>query len=359
MNIQDLETVSSLKLPVKFFVINNRGYGSIRNTQRNYFNGRYVGSSEDSGVSLPDVKKISAAYGFDVYRITDNSQISSVVSEVLSSENPTICEVMVDPTDTLWFRASSVLLPDGASKTAPIEDLFPRLPRKELYAHMFVKPVNALGINLCNIIFDLDGTLADSSLGITESVKYALNKLGYSQAEPDAIRKTIGLRLIQMFEKLMPDLTKEQYEELGKAYRKHYAETGVLQCELYPGIKEFIKALSKEFDLYIVTSKPIAFAKKILRKFDIAKHFKSVNGTELKFAVKTKAELLQDLIQKGNLDPQKSIMIGDRAEDINAANPNGIKTITVTYGYGYGSRDELSQSLKIVDSVEELRSILY
>jgi acetolactate synthase-1/2/3 large subunit len=357
MNIQDLETIASLKLPIKFFVINNRGYGSIRNTQRNYFNGRYVGSGEDSGVSLPDIKKIGAAYGFDVFQIAGNAGIHKGVKAVLASPRPAVCEVLVDPNDTLQFRASSVLLPDGSSKTAPIEDLFPQLPRKELYAHMLVRPVNALGINLCNIIFDLDGTLADSSQGITESVKYALDRLGYPQAEPDAIRGTIGLSLIRMFERLMPGLTKEQYEELGKAYREHYAETGVLRCGLYPGIKELIEEVSKEFDLYIVTSKPTVFAKKILRKFDIAGRFKSVKGTGLEFAAKTKAELLRDLMQEGNLDPQKSIMIGDRAEDINAANPNGIKAIAVTYGYGL--RDELSQSLKIVDSVEELRSMLY
>jgi acetolactate synthase-1/2/3 large subunit len=296
MNIQDLETIASLKLPIKFFVINNRGYGSIRNTQRNYFNGRYVGSSENSGVSLPDIKKIGAAYGFDVFSITGDAEIHKGVEAVLASPNPAVCEVSVDPNDTLRFRASSVLLPDGTSETAPIEDLFPRLARKELYADMIVKPVNALKKNLCNVVFDLDGTVIDSG-------------------------------------------------------------TGVSQCELYQGMSDFLKALSREFDLYIVTSKPIVFAEKILRQFDIDKYFKDVKGVELGFAVKTKSELLSELLSANGLDGSKTIMIGDRAEDINAASANNVETVAVSYGYG--SREELSSAYRTVDTVDELRSILY
>jgi len=357
MNIQELETIVSKGLPIKFFVINNSGYGSIRNTQRNYFESRYVGSSEKSGVSLPDIMKVGLAYGFDVFKINNNSDISSVVAEVLKSPNSSICEVMVDPDDTLMFRASSILLPDGTSKTAPIEDLYPPLPRKELYGNMFVKPVNALEINLCNLVFDMDGTLIDSSAGITESVLYALKKLGYPVIANDEISRTIGLRLMDMMKQLLPDLAQEKYEELAFAFREHYAETGVLQCDMYEDIGAMLESLSQDFDMYIVTSKPTVFAERILKKFGIDRYFKSIDGVELGLVAKAKNETLRELIKSAGLDPKKTLMIGDRAEDIDAAKQNDIQTVAV--GYGYGSGSELSSALRIVETVAELRSILY
>jgi acetolactate synthase-1/2/3 large subunit len=141
MNIQELQTIRSRNLPVKFFVLNNRGYASIRNTQRNYFGGFYVGSSEGSGVSLPDVLKLGAAYGYTVFSMRNNSEIKKTVRAVLEAEGPSLCEVWTDPDDTLWFRASSVIKPGGGSVSAPPEDLYPFLPREEFLANMFVKQV--------------------------------------------------------------------------------------------------------------------------------------------------------------------------------------------------------------------------
>ena len=357
MNIQDLETIKSLELPIKFFVINNNGYGSIRNTQRNYFNSHYVGSSADSGVSLPNLRDIGAAYGYNVFQIKHNNEIPDVVRAVLSSPSPAICEVLVDPDDTLQFRASSILLPDGTSQTAPIEDLFPRLPRKELYAAMFINPVNALGVNLCNIMFDLDGTLVNSSEGILASTEYALNKLGYPPVPKETICGTIGLSLIEMMRKLLPGLSDEAYKTLSIAYREHYSQTGVMQCNLYPGIDRLIKELYNEFDLYIVTSKPTIFAEKILESFNLAEYFRSISGVELTLNIKKKHELIAELIDKYALDCAKTIIIGDRGEDVIAGELSDIKAVGVSYGYG--ERRELASAMRVANSVDELRLLLY
>ncbi|MDR1193744.1 MAG: HAD hydrolase-like protein, partial [Peptococcaceae bacterium] len=357
INIQDLATISRLGLPIKFFVINNQGYGSIRNTQRNYFDGRYIGSSDDSGVYLPDMRELGRAYGFDVFQVRTNADISDVAPLVLGAVKPAICEVLVDPDDTLQFRSSSALRPDGSSVSVPIEDLFPRLPREEFYRNMIVKPTNATGVNICNIMFDLDGTIADSSEGIIASVKYALGKLGYTTVSDAAICGSIGLSLMDMLKKVVPGLEQYEYEQLAGAYREYYADRGVSQCRLYIGIDSLLEALSGEFDLYVVTSKPTEFANVVLRQFGIGGYFQAVLGVELGFTPQRKSILISELISYRGLDRAKTLMIGDRAEDIIAAKENGINTVAVSYGFG--NREELASALITVDTVEELKSVLY
>ena len=141
MNIQDLETVVRLKLPIKYFILNNDGYGSIRNMQRNYFKGFYVASGHSSGVTIPDMKKIAYAYGINYIAISKNSEIEKKVKESLSFAGPVICNVLVDPTEQTMPKLSSQVKPDGSMVSKPLEDLWPFLDREEFRANMIVKPV--------------------------------------------------------------------------------------------------------------------------------------------------------------------------------------------------------------------------
>lgn len=141
MNIQELETIKRLNLPIKFFVFNNDGYGSIKITQRNYFNGDYVGSNPESGVTLPNSVKIANAYGIKAFRLQDSNQIKQVVKEVLTCEGPAICEVIVDPMEVTMYKASNHIKPDGKAVARPLEDLAPFLPREEFYNNMIIKPI--------------------------------------------------------------------------------------------------------------------------------------------------------------------------------------------------------------------------
>ncbi len=142
MNIQELQTLVHHKLPVKLFVLNNNGYLSIRITQNNFFQGFYVASGPESGVSCPDLSKISKAYGIPFVRMSSHKGLDEKIQEVLSSEGPHIGEIMMDPDQPLTPKLSSVKLPDGRIMSKPLEDMSPLLPRDEFRKNMIVKTVN-------------------------------------------------------------------------------------------------------------------------------------------------------------------------------------------------------------------------
>lgn len=141
LNLQDLETIRHHGLPVKLFVFNNQGYHSIRITQRNFFQGRYVGSSKESGVSLPDLAKLASAYGLRFARIPANQQVESVILEVIAGNDPVLCEVMIDPDEELKPKLISYANADGTMQSRPIEDMAPLLDRDEFHRLMLVRPI--------------------------------------------------------------------------------------------------------------------------------------------------------------------------------------------------------------------------
>ncbi|MDP2922785.1 MAG: thiamine pyrophosphate-binding protein [Candidatus Omnitrophota bacterium] len=140
-NIQELETLARLKLPLKLFILNNNGYASIRNTQKNYFKGRLVACDPSSGLTLPDTCKVACAYGLKNNRILNHTNIKERVREVLESAGPYICEVMADPQLQTAPRLSSEVKPDGSIASKPLEDLWPFLDRKEFYSNMLIPPI--------------------------------------------------------------------------------------------------------------------------------------------------------------------------------------------------------------------------
>lgn len=135
-NIQELETLVRLKLPIKIFILNNNGYASIRNTQKNYFKGRLVACDPSSGLTLPDTCKVACAYGLKNTRILNQAGIKERVKEVLETEGPFICEVLADPQLLTIPRLSSEIRPDGSIVSKPLEDLWPFLDREEFKANM-------------------------------------------------------------------------------------------------------------------------------------------------------------------------------------------------------------------------------
>ncbi|WP_335930631.1 thiamine pyrophosphate-binding protein [Nostoc sp.] len=138
MNVQELETLKRLKLPIKFFILNNDGYISIQNTQKNYFQGRYVASNPNSGLTLPDISKISAAFDIPYTKIADHGGIREKVIEVLNSPSAFICEVLISPNQFTAPRITSTSKPDGTMVSKPLEDMWPFLERKEFLANMIV-----------------------------------------------------------------------------------------------------------------------------------------------------------------------------------------------------------------------------
>jgi len=141
MNVQDLETVKRLNLPIKFFVLNNQGYASIRNTQNSYFEGRYVASGRTSGLTLPNTMKIADAFGISFIQIKNHKGIREKVREVLNIEGPVVCEVILPFEQVTAPKLSSYQKKDGSFVSKPLEDLWPFLDREEFKANMIVKPI--------------------------------------------------------------------------------------------------------------------------------------------------------------------------------------------------------------------------
>jgi acetolactate synthase-1/2/3 large subunit len=132
LNIQELAVIAGRKLPIKLFVINNRGYASIRNMQNNHFNGRHVGCGYDSGLYLPDLEKLAAAYGLRYVRISDAGALSRSVSDVLAHCGAALCEVVVVGNCLVTPRTATRVLPDGSMKSSPLENQYPFLSDEEV-----------------------------------------------------------------------------------------------------------------------------------------------------------------------------------------------------------------------------------
>jgi acetolactate synthase I/II/III large subunit len=138
LNIQELQTVVRLGLPVKLFILCNQGYASIRSMQNNHFQGHLVGADASSGLTLPDLAKIGAAYGIATFSITENAVLREGIRKVLSQPGPVLCEVIVAPDQAIGPRVSSAVRADGSMVSRPLEDLWPFLDREELRANMLI-----------------------------------------------------------------------------------------------------------------------------------------------------------------------------------------------------------------------------
>jgi acetolactate synthase-1/2/3 large subunit len=135
LNVQELETVRRLNLPIKFFVIDNRGYASIRASQAGYFK-RLTGADATSGLTLPDYGKVAAAYGIEAVRIDGPDGLVETIRRVLESPGPVVCEVVVKPDEPRAPRVSSMQRPDGSMESMPLENMWPFLPADELERNM-------------------------------------------------------------------------------------------------------------------------------------------------------------------------------------------------------------------------------
>ena len=144
MNLQELQTIITNRLPIKLFLINNNGYHSIRITQNNLFGDHTkVGIGPESGdLSFPEYRKIAEAFGYQYYSASSNSEMKKVVEEVLELEGPVFCEIFTD-TEQVWEpKSSTKKLPNGTLVSPPLEDLAPFLAREELEKQMFIPLVD-------------------------------------------------------------------------------------------------------------------------------------------------------------------------------------------------------------------------
>lgn len=138
MNLQELQTIIHHKLPIKIFVINNQGYHSIRQTQKNFFEEPLVGIGTDSGdLSFPSLERLAYAYGYPYQKIDCNDKLEEL-KNVLHVQGPCICEVFVDTVQKFEPKSATKRLKDGTLVSAPLEDLAPFIPEEELKKIMLI-----------------------------------------------------------------------------------------------------------------------------------------------------------------------------------------------------------------------------
>ena len=141
LNMQEIQTMVHNKLPVKMFVWNNNGYLSIRTTQRKFFDDGFIGTDVNSGISFPDLSKISYAYGIKYVKVSEIDNLEDKINETMSHDGPVICEVMCKEWDEVLPTIGSKKLPDGKMFSRPLEDMYPFLTREEFLSKMIIKPL--------------------------------------------------------------------------------------------------------------------------------------------------------------------------------------------------------------------------
>ncbi|MBE5916744.1 MAG: thiamine pyrophosphate-binding protein [Pseudobutyrivibrio ruminis] len=139
MNIQELATIAYNKCNVKLFVLNNNGYHSIRQTQRNLFKPPLIGLDPETGVGFPEFDKIADAFGFKYYQVDNEPDVKNTITKALNTDGPVFVNVIVDPGQNFVPKLSSKVMPDGSIVSPSMDDMFPFLPRDEYEANRYLK----------------------------------------------------------------------------------------------------------------------------------------------------------------------------------------------------------------------------
>ncbi len=194
-----------------------------------------------------------------------------------------------------------------------------------------------------NILFDLDGTLTDPKVGITRCIQFSLEHFDVQVPEADNLTWCIGPPLRDSFSHLLNTADDDKLDLALANYRKRFSKIGIFENIVFPEIPKSLERIKDSgFRIYLATSKPRVFAEQILDHFKLIQFFDMVYGAELNGSLVDKGELIAHIIESESLDPERSLMVGDRVYDIAGGKENGIMTAAVSYGYG--SMDEIISS---------------
>ena len=220
------------------------------------------------------------------------------------------------------------------------------------------------------ILFDLDGTITDSSEGITKSVQHALKKLGIEENDQAMLRRFIGPPLDESFEKFY-GFDKEKALKAVDYYRERYSDKGIYENVLFDGIADMLEGLKSDgYIIALATCKPEIYVPIILEYFNVDKYFDVAVGSELEGGERRHKNQVIDevfvrlaaagLADTGSLSETKSqsIMIGDRKDDILGAKASGIDSMGVRYGFAEEQELEIAGADYIVETVEDIRGKL-
>lgn len=207
------------------------------------------------------------------------------------------------------------------------------------------------------VLFDLDGTLTDPYLGITNSIIYALKKFGIEENDRSSLRPFIGPPLVWAFSEYYGFSESDSKLALNY-YREYFSEKGIFENVIYDGIPELLKKLKNGGTrISLATSKPEVYAVKILDYFDISKYFDYIAGNTFEETRSDKDAVIAYALDSFKIGAnKKTAMVGDRRYDVEGGSKFGLFSVAAAYGYGKNEEFVLADS--IAHSVRELYDIL-
>ena len=212
-----------------------------------------------------------------------------------------------------------------------------------------------------HLIFDLDGTLIDSRIGIVRCVNYALESCGLPAIDDSKDTAwLVGPPLQENFGKLVGhDIEGALTEKLIEAYRKRFESTGIFENSLVPGIEELVRELRRDGKrLTVATTKPTPYARRIIEHHRLDHIFEMVIGSEFNGLRSSKDELIKYVIESSGDDTTYCLVIGDRESDVLAAKRANIDSVGVLYGYGTRPEIMSSEPTFVADNVQQLADLL-
>ncbi len=214
-------------------------------------------------------------------------------------------------------------------------------------------------MKITHILFDLDGTITDPKLGITNSVIYALEKYDIVGLKNDDLLHFIGPPLKDSFMEFY-GFDEDKAVEAINYFREYFKSKGLFENIPYDGIEKCLKNLKvRGYTLAIATSKPEPFAVQILDHFGLSKYFDFVGGSNLDNTRTAKSEVIEHVMNNLHLTTSdNTIMVGDRKHDILGAQHHKMKSVGVTYGYGSKQELESANATYTVESVSQLWELL-
>ena len=194
-----------------------------------------------------------------------------------------------------------------------------------------------------NLLFDLDGTLTNPFQGITTCIAHALERVGRPSPAREELGWCIGPPLRNSFAKLLATDDVDLVEKALGFYRERFGTVGLFENKVYDGIPEALDALqAMGHRLYLATSKPRVYARRIMDHFELSPYFTAIHGAELDGTRNDKTSLISHILEKESIAVSEAAMIGDRKYDMIGAGENGVCGLGVLWGYG--TRDELESS---------------
>ena len=206
-----------------------------------------------------------------------------------------------------------------------------------------------------HILFDLDGTLTNPELGITNCVMYALEKFGIKENDRKKLHPFIGPPLTYSFQNFY-GLSEEESKQAVAFYRERFSVEGLYENEVYEGVHKMLQNLKEQGKkLIIATSKPEEYTIKILKYFELYKYFDFVAGATMDGSRGEKSDIITYALEISSIeDKSQAVMIGDRKYDILGAKENGLDSIGVLYGFGDYEELTNAGATYIAESVEDI-----